>query len=469
MPETPEKNADKGLVAVIDDDEAARSSIGQMLRLRGYRVKEFPVAVAALEWKGLPDSHCVIADIKMPLMDGEQFIAELTRRHWPVPVIVITGHGDIPMAVRCLKAGAYDFLEKPFDEDVLLSGVKWAVERTMLQRESESLRRRIQMVTAHEDSYLGIVGRSRVMQDVFEQVNVFAKSDAPVLIWGETGVGKELVARALHLQSPRKEGPFVPVNAGALSETLIESELFGHARGAFTGAQVQREGKIVMASGGTLLLDEIENLSWRAQIELLRVLEDGLVQPLGQDRPRKVDVRLVTTTKTGLKELVKQGQMREDFYHRIVVLSLFIPPLRERLEDLPLLCSHFLNWAAKRSEIPMPHIPENAFGSMIQYSWPGNIRELKNAIERMVITSHGGITGSFSPDENFAKTRFLSLPSSQGRLHAEMEQTEKSVIEAVLKESRGKIGECCSALGLSRRALYQRMKKYGLTKEQFRT
>lgn len=459
---------DTAIIVIIDDDEAARESIGQMLRLRSFRVEEFPSAIAALEWMPLPDAHCVIADVKMPWMDGEQFLAEMKKRNYSIPIVMLTGHGDIPMAVRCLKSGAYDFLEKPFEDDVLLASVKRAVELTKLRRESENLRRRLEMIYHDEDKFCDMVGRSRVMQDVYEQIKVYAKADLPVLIIGETGVGKELAARAIHTLSPRGDGPFVPVNAGALSETLLESELFGHARGAFTGAQFKRDGKIVVASGGTLLLDEVETLSLRAQVHLLRVIEDGLVQPLGQDEPRKVDVRLVATTKMNLKELVQQGRVREDFYHRINVLSIFIPPLRERLEDIPLLSSHFLKIAANQCRIPVPKIPEETFAAMLKHLWPGNIRELKNAIERMVITSYRGETGSFELDESFSDSRLLSLPATPGRLHDAMELTEKQVIESALREHHGEVGITSVALGISRRALYERMKKYGFTKEQFR-
>jgi two-component system, NtrC family, C4-dicarboxylate transport response regulator DctD len=461
-------SSEPAVVAVIDDDEAARISIGQMLRLRGYKVEEFPSALPALDWAALPDAHCLITDVKMPWMDGEKFQAELRRRNIQVPVIMITGHGDIPMAVRCLKAGAYDFLEKPFEDDVLLAGVGRAVEMTRLRREGEELRRRLDLISPAEDKFFGLVGRSRVMQDVYEQIRVFAGSDAPVLIMGETGVGKELAARALHANSRRASGPFVPLNCGALPETLLESELFGHRRGAFTGAVDRRDGKIVSAHGGTLLLDEIESLPLRAQVQLLRVVEDGLVEPLGQDRPVAVDVRLVATTKTDLKELVREGRMREDFYHRIMVLAVVVPPLRERVEDLPLLCSHFLRCASNRGHVPVPKISEDSLGQMVSHTWPGNVRELKNAVERMVITARHGLTGAFELDESFGAMRLLSLPATPGRLRDEMEATEKNVIEQALHENRGEINTSSLALGISRRALYERMKKYGFSKENFR-
>jgi two-component system C4-dicarboxylate transport response regulator DctD len=458
----------QGTVVVIEDDEAARVSLAQMLRLRRYSVQAFSSGEAALAWPGLGDADCVVSDVKMPGMDGEELLAEMTRRGLPPPIILITGHGDVAMAVRCLKAGAYDFLEKPFDADVLVACVGRAAEKTALRREADELRRRLKVLLPEEDGRFGMVGRSRVMQDVYEQVEVLAKSGAPVIITGETGVGKELVARAIHAQSSRAGGPFVALNAGALPETTLESELFGHTRGAFTGAALDRAGKLTTASGGTLLLDEIESIPERAQLQLLRVLEDGLVQPLGGDEPRHVDIRLVGATKVDLQEEVRQGRMRADFYHRIAVLSIAVPPLREHREDVPLLVSHFLKQAAARNGVPVPAVSEKAFLDLSRHPWPGNIRELKNAVERMVITAHAGVAGPFAPDEDIAAPRLLSLPATPGRLRDEMERTEMTVIEIALRENDGEITATAQALGISRRALYERMKKYGLDRKDFR-
>jgi len=460
---------ESGAVVVIDDDEAARVSVGQMLRLRGYGVELFSSADAALAWPGLGEVDCVVTDVKMPGMDGEEFLEEVIRRGFAPPIIMITGHGDVAMAVRCLKAGAYDFVEKPFEDDVLIACVGRAVERTALRRDSDELRRRLSILSADEDGRFGMVGRSRSMEDVYEEIEVAAKSDAPVLIVGETGVGKELVARAIHARSSRSRGPFVPVNAGALPETVLESELFGHARGAFTGADAERDGKLATASGGTLLLDEVESMSVRAQVQLLRVLEDRLVHPLGKDTPRAVDVRFLATTKADLVEQVRQGRMREDFYHRIVVLSIVVPPLRERAEDIPLLVSHFMKRAAERCGVEVPEVREKSLTALLRHAWPGNVRELKNAVERMVITSHDGIAGPFAQDDGFDAGRLLSLPATGGVLRDEMERTEQSVIESSLRAHRGEINATSQALGISRRALYERMKKYGLKKEDYRS
>jgi two-component system, NtrC family, C4-dicarboxylate transport response regulator DctD len=457
-----------GLIVVIDDDEAARHSIGQMLSLRGWSVEVFSSAEAALAWPGLREALCIITDVKMPGMDGEEFLATMRARPGSPPVVMLTGHGDIAMAVRCLKSGAFEFAEKPFDDAVLLSYVGKAVEQSRLVREARDLRRRLTLCSPEEDGKFGMVGRSRVMQDLYAQVEAAARSDAPVLVTGETGVGKELVARAIHGQSHRASGPFVPVNAGALPETMLESELFGHAKGAYTGAVGEREGKLVSASGGTLLLDEIETISARAQVQLLRVLDDGVVQPLGSDRARTVDIRLVCASNAELSEEVRKGTIREDFSHRIMVLNIRVPPLRERADDIPLLVSHFLRQVANRSGVPVPTIPEETLTEMLGHYWPGNVRELKNAVERLAITSRDGSAGSFTPDLRYDSERLLSLPTGAGRLRDEMEKVERTVIESALREYRGEINATFQALGISRRALYERMKKYGLDKQGFR-
>jgi two-component system C4-dicarboxylate transport response regulator DctD len=411
---------------------------------------------------------CIVTDVKMPGMDGEEFLAHVMALSGAPPVVMMTGHGDIAMAVRCLKTGAFDFAEKPFDDDVLLAYVGKAVEQTRLVRETTDLRRRLTLFSPGEDGRFSMIGRSRAMQDVYAQVEAAARADVPVLISGETGVGKELVARAIHAQSPRARGPFVPVNAGALPETMLESELFGHARGAFTGAMGEREGKLVAASGGTLLLDEIETISPRAQVQLLRVLDDGVVEALGSDRPRKVDIRLVCASNVDLEAEVRGGTIREDFYHRIMVLSIHVPPLRERSEDVALLVSHFLRQAADRNGVAVPAVSEETLSAMIHHPWPGNVRELKNAVERLVITSRQGTAGGFTPDMRFDAERLLSLPAGAGKLRDEMEKVEKAVIESALKECRGEITATWQALGISRRALYERMKKYGLDRDSFK-
>jgi two-component system C4-dicarboxylate transport response regulator DctD len=458
----------QGTIVVIDDDEVARHSIGQMLALRGWKVEAFSSAEAALAWPGLGEALCIVTDVKMPGMDGEEFLSEVASRPGAPPVIMITGHGDIAMAVRCLKKGAFDFAEKPFDDDVLLAYVAKAVEQTRLVREASDLRTRLSLFSTGEDGRFGMIGRSQAMRDLYAQVEAAARAEAPVLVLGETGTGKELVARAIHAQSNRAKGPFVPVNAGALPESMLESELFGHAKGSFTGAVGEREGRLVSASGGTLLLDEIESISQRAQVQLLRVLDDGVVVPLGSDSPRSVDIRLLCASNVDLAEEVRRGAIREDFYHRILVLTITVPPLRERVEDVPLLVSHFLKLAADRNGVSVPALSESTLGEMVRYPWPGNVRELKNAVERMVVTAGSGPALGFTPDAKIESERLLSLPGAAGRLRDEMEKVERAVIEETLRECRGDIGETYKALGISRRALYERMKRYGLDRERYR-
>jgi two-component system C4-dicarboxylate transport response regulator DctD len=342
-----------------------------------------------------------------------------------------------------------------------------AVEQATLMREAEELRRRLTLLAPEGDGRFAMVGRSRAMQEVYALIEAAARSEAPVLIQGETGTGKELVARAIHAESSRARGPFVPVNAGALPEAMLESELFGHSKGSFTGALGDREGKLVTASGGTLFLDEIESISPRAQVQLLRVLDDGLVEPLGSDTPRKVDIRLLTASNVDLVREVKNGSIREDFYHRIIVLSITVPPLRERIEDLPLLVSHFLARASQRNGMSVPRVSEEILAEMARYTWPGNVRELSNTVERMVIASRDGAAGAFTTDMGLSEERLLSLPSASGRLHDELSRVERATIEWALKENKGEINATYKALGISRRALYERMRKYGLSKEKF--
>lgn len=460
---------DEALVVVVDDDQAARISIEQVIRLRGYRTRTFSSAEAALAWPALGECDCIVSDVKMPGMDGERFLLEVIRQRLPCPMIMITGHGRVSMAVRCLKAGAYDFVEKPYDADVLIASVRRATEKSALHKERAELKKRLSMSGySADEGRFGMIGRSRAMQELYARIELVAASSAPVLVQGETGSGKELVARALHMESDRSRGPFVALNAAAIPQGTIESELFGHVRGAFTSAESARDGKLVTASGGTLLLDEVESISPQAQAQLLRVLEDGQVFALGKDTPRKVDVRLIATTKVDPKELVTRGEMREDFYHRIMVFPICVPPLRERLEDLPLLVLSFLNKIARRDGLKVPSVGDGVFEEMIRYPWPGNVRELKHSVERMLITAREGIAGPFMADGDLAARRLLSLPATDGVLREALEETERAVIEEALKKNRGEVVVTAQALGISRRALYERMKRYDLRKDHYK-
>ena len=328
-----------------------------------------------------------------------------------------------------------------------------------------------EQITKYESSFpgkYGIIGQSSAIEQVFEGINTSAQTDYPVLILGETGTGKELVARAIHDHSPRKNMPFIALNAGAFSESMIESELFGHIRGAYTGADYKREGKLLAANGGTLLLDEVESIPLSVQVKLLRTLEDGLVYPLGKDEPVKTNFRLIISTNVDLKELVTLGKIRHDFYHRLMVLNINIPPLRKRKEDIPLLLAYFIRMSAKHNSISPPKISEKVLNQMIVYDWSGNVRELKHTVERMVITARNGELQSFDGTPIELDRRLLSIPETDGKLHDVLEKAEKKCIIQTLKECKGEVSLSATALGISRRALYERMKKYDLNKMDFR-
>jgi len=456
-----------GLVVLVDDEELALLTMEELLVAKGYEVRSFTSAVTALAWPSLEAADAIVTDVRMDEMDGEQFLAALAPRELEAPVVVVSGHANVAMAVRCLKNGAYTFQEKPLKIDLFLAAVGRAVEKAKLRKEARELRERLRELSRDQDGRLGMIGKCRAILDMYEKISVVAPSLAPVLIYGETGTGKELVARAIHDSSPRSDGPFVAVNAGALPEAIMESELFGHTRGAFTGAQSARDGKILASSGGTLFLDEIECISLAAQVRLLRVLEENAVYPLGSDAPRKVDLRLVAATNEDLRQLIDSGKMREDFYHRVAVFPIRVPPLRERTSDIPLLVAHFLRQAASRLGCEVPEFPAETLGQLSRYPWPGNVRELRNAIERMVISARDGRVGPFlEVDEE--PPRHVSVPGTPGLLRSEMERIEEGVIRTTLEANRGEVMETAEALGISRRALYDRLKKYGIDRNDFR-
>jgi two-component system C4-dicarboxylate transport response regulator DctD len=455
-------------VVLVDDDDDLREVLAELLAEQGYEVLELGTAEEALSSPRLGEAGVVLSDVRMPGMGGEALLSELQERHPELPVVMLTAHGDVPMAVRCLREGAYDFLQKPFDETVLLAAVRRAMEHTVIRREHAELTARLARPALDDDGAYGMVGTSPAMRELYRQIQLVAPSEAPVLLRGETGSGKELVARAIHAQSPRSGGPFVAVNAGALPEGLLESELFGHSKGAFTGAVHKRAGRLASASRGTLLLDEVESLSPRAQVQLLRVLEDGLVMAVGADEARRVDIRLITASKENVAELVRKGILREDFFHRVVVLTVEVPPLRARREDIPLLVAHFLRRAARRANVEPPQVPDDALEALLGHRWPGNVRELQNTVERMFVTTRDGRVGSPSPTGEAVSKRLMSLPATPGLLRDALERTEQEVIQSALQAEQGRVAAAARRLGISRRALYQRLERYGIAPDEYR-
>lgn len=435
-------------VLLIDDEEHLRTACTQALELAGIEVESFEGADGALDkvsrmWPGV-----IVTDIKMPGDSGLDIMANALALDQELPVILITGHGDVPMAVEAMRNGAYDFIEKPFPSEVLVDAVRRAIEKRNLVLEVRALR---SALGEESDLEHHLVGRTTQMVQLRECIHNYSATDADVLIFGETGTGKELVARSLHDYSPRKEGRFVAINCGALPENMIESELFGHESGAFTGATKKRVGRIQHADGGTLFLDEIESMPMDLQIKLLRVLQDRTVVPLGSNDEIPVDVRVVAATKEDLRNLSDQGKFREDLFYRLDVLTLAIPPLRERRDDIPLLFQHFVNQACERFKRPHMDVPAGKISGLLAADWSGNVRELQNAALRYTL----GADGAEQDEGNENLT-----------LSAQMEALEKRLIEAALEKHEGRLKATYKALGVSRKTLYDKIQKHGIAVEK---
>ena len=373
-------------VILVDDEPHVRRACSQALGLAGLNVECFASAEGALDrvdraWPGV-----LVTDIKMPGIDGLGLLRRALDIDGDLPVIMITGHGDIPMAINAIRAGAHEFIEKPLASDVLVDAVRRALEKRRLIIENRGLRAKLGGAGIEHI----IIGSSKEARGLRSKVMAFAETQADVLVVGETGCGKELVARTLHAHSARK-GPFVAINCGAIPETIIESELFGHEAGAFTGASKRRVGKFEYADGGTLFLDEIESMPRDLQVRLLRVLQEREIERVGSNEALPVDVRIITATKPDLREQCAAGRFREDLYFRLNVLSIEIPPLRDRMEDVPLLFQWFLSQGAERAKRPCPQITTEKLTQILQYDWPGNIRELQNAAFRCAMGLDLGI------------------------------------------------------------------------------
>lgn len=372
-------------ILVIDDQRSIRSTLEDILTMEGYGITTAEDGAKGLEAFRAGDFDAVLTDIKMPNMDGMELLDKITDEKPGCPVIMISGHGDIDTAVESIKKGAYDFIQKPLDLNRLLITVKNAVEKGALVEESKALKKKV------EHTY-DMVGDSAPMQKVREMIGKVAATDARVLILGANGTGKELVARALHTNSHRAKGPFVEVNCAAIPSELIESELFGHEKGAFTSAVKQRIGRFEQATGGTLFLDEIGDMSLPAQAKVLRALQESTITRVGGDKDIKVDVRVVAATNKNLAEEIKAGNFREDLYHRLSVIIINVPSLNERADDIPALAGYFLANVAKELNVPEKKITPEAVEALKRINWTGNIREFRNVMERLTILASGDIT-----------------------------------------------------------------------------
>jgi two-component system response regulator AtoC len=440
----------KAKVLVVDDEQLVRESLRDWLTESGYEVFTAENGSQALELIEKERLGIVLADLVMPGMDGIELMKRAKETHPNVAVIIITAYGSIATAIAAMKEGAYDYIEKPFCPERMELLVEKLVEHQNLVEENISLRQRLE----DRHHFENIIAKSHKMQQVIEVIKTVARSNASVLIVGDTGTGKELVARAIHSQSHRRDKPFVAVSCAALPESLLESELFGHERGAFTGAVAQRKGRFELAHRGTLFLDEIGEISANMQVHLLRVLEEKDITRVGGAEPIKVDTRLVSATNKDLKMAVKEGRFREDLYYRLNVVTIELPPLRERREDIPLLAQHFLAKFAVENQKEVSTFSTEATDFIMNYHWPGNVRELENAIERAVILAKDNvITLAELPQEHLAP-----LPSSL----RDLREVEREHILGVLAQTGGNYSEAARILGVTRMTLYNKAKAFGM-------
>lgn len=437
-------------VLVVEDDPDVRLGCEQALQLEDIPVSGLDSAEKALRRVTRDFPGVVVSDIRLPGMDGMALLKELRAIDPDLPVVLITGHGDVSLAVQAMKDGAHDFIEKPFSPDYLVEVVRRALDKRRLTLEVRQLRARL---NNRDQLEAKLLGRSPAMARVRQLVADLGNSAADILIQGETGTGKELVARCLHEAGPSRSGHFVAINCGGLPETLFESEIFGHEAGAYTGAGKRRIGKIEYASGGTLLLDEIESMPISMQIKLLRVLQERCLERLGSNTPIPVDCRVIAATKVDLKELSDQGRFRADLYYRLNVVTLQLPPLRERREDIPLMFEHFLLQGAARHQRPVPQTEPPRQGGLMAYDWPGNVRELRNVADRWVL----GIELGFPP---FAR----EVPTGPRPLAETVEAFESALIAEAMNRNRGSLARTAEALGMAKTTLHDKIRKYRLGK-----
>ncbi|KHL69228.1 sigma-54 dependent transcriptional regulator/response regulator [Pseudomonas flexibilis] len=436
-------------VLLIDDDPHLRLALSQTLDLAGLRVLALDNAQGVAARLGRDWPGVVVSDIRMPGLDGLQLLAQIHERDPELPVLLITGHGDVPLAVQAMRAGAYDFLEKPFASEQLLESVRRALDLRRLVLDNRSLRLAL---ADRQQLDVRLLGRSPVMQRLRDQIAALAATSADVLILGETGAGKEVVARALHDLSARRDGPFVAINAGALAESVVESELFGHEAGAFTGAAKRRIGKFEHASGGTLFLDEIESMSLDVQVKLLRLLQERVVERMGSNQLIPLDIRVIAATKEDLRQAADQGRFRADLYYRLNVAPLKIAPLRERGEDALLLFEHYASAASQRHGLPVVPLSAAQRAQLLRHTWPGNVRELQNTAERFAL----GLGLGLEVETPGPAT------GTPGGLSEQVEAFERALIAAELARPHNSLRSLAEALGIPRKTLHDKLRKHGL-------
>jgi two-component system nitrogen regulation response regulator NtrX len=443
------------LVLVIDDDDGVRGSCVAMLEERGFRTS--PAATVSEGLRQFADRRpsAVILDLKLPDGTGIDVLRELQRRDPGTPVVVVSGHGSVGEAVEAMRVGAADFIEKPVARERLFAVLDRVLSPAALTREAD-------LETIAEGSRYGMVGRSDAMRRVYQLVAMVAPTRSRVLISGERGTGKELLARAIHASSPRREKPFIEINCAAIPGELIESEMFGHVRGAFTGAHSDRRGKFESAHGGTLFLDEIGDMSLIAQVKLLRVLQEGEVSPVGSSETRPVDVRIFAATSKNLKDEIARGAFREDLFDRINVLNIAMPPLRARRGDIPELAQHFLRLASVENDVKPKKLAPRALDFLCQLDWKGNVRELRNFMERLVVLVGKEIVSYQDVHDALHMTGGEAEPTGPLTLRQARARFERQYILERLTANRGNLGQTARDLGIERTNLYRKMKQLGI-------
>jgi two-component system, NtrC family, response regulator AtoC len=447
-------------VLVIDDEAGLRHTLLLILRDEGYRVTVADDGESGLRTALAEQPDLILCDIRMPRMGGLDFLQRYQEGGGTGLVIMMSAYGALETAVEAMRRGAYDYISKPFNADEVLLTLRKAEEREQLRREVARLKREVGEIQGFE----GVVGTSAAMREVMELAMRVAPFPSTVLLTGESGSGKEAVARAVHRASPRRDRGFVAVNCGAIPENLLESELFGHEKGAFTGADRAREGVFEEADGGTLFLDEIGELSVQLQVKLLRVLQERVIRRVGGSGERPVDVRVLAATARDLVEQVKAGKFRDDLYYRINVVQIHIPPLRTRPEDVPLLAEHFLRRHAERLKVATPGLPPALVPLLAAYSWPGNVRELENVLERALILSGGEIGVEHLPPHVRSGKQLFDLPGDEGDLSVKrrLPALEKTLIARALERCNGNRTRAAELLDLSVRALSYKIHDYEL-------
>jgi two-component system, NtrC family, nitrogen regulation response regulator NtrX len=449
-------------ILVVDDEEGIRKILRQVLEYEGHEVRVAGGGGEAIQLYGETRPDLVFMDVKMARMDGLEALDRIREQDPAACVVMISGHGSIETAVEATRRGAYDFLEKPLDTDRLLVTIRNALQQRGLAAENQRLRGEV-------ESRYEIVGRSFAVRALLDRIEKVAPTDARVLITGENGTGKELVAHAIHRLSGRTDAQFVEVNCAAIPSELIESELFGHMKGSFTGAHADRAGKFEQASGGTLFLDEIGDMSLAAQAKVLRALQEGIVTRVGGERPIRVDVRVIAATNKNVEEEIAAGRFREDLYHRLNVVPIRVPPLRERREDIPMLVRHFAEKAIAEQRLPTRQFTDDALDLLSRLDWSGNVRELRNTVERLLILGRGGDVSGADVERLVGGARMADSLSAEmlgAPTFAEFkERAERAYILAKLREHDWNVSETARTIEMPRSNLYKKIERYSLVRE----